>query len=251
MRTAFFRVVVYCERQKELPTRKMCPNCLRMSSSACFALPISAQARPPPTSLCTPFHSFQRIALRTRYRDIEDTGFECWAGCGWHWRSMWFLSLADKFQNTTFKNSAAISFQILNIQHTWPSSYFIWRIVNCNSSLSNWRIKKPTRCHLIFYCTSYMFNMFRALVCPSSGAPNYDVVYHIGRVVLGLLCVGGEVQLGWSSVWVAGSSTTSAWACNPDTTPAYPHLTSNIQQTKNETTNVVINIIVASSWWWA
>jgi len=36
-------------------------------------------------------------------------------------------------------------------------------------------------------------------------------------------------------------------ACRPDTTPAYPHLTSNLQQTKNETTNVVINIIVVSS----
>jgi len=32
-----------------------------------------------------------------------------------------------------------------------------------------------------------------------------------------------------------------------DTNPAYPHLTSNLQQTKNEMTNVVINIIVASS----
>ena len=36
-------------------------------------------------------------------------------------------------------------------------------------------------------------------------------------------------------------------ACSPDTTLAKPHLTSNTQQTKNETTNVVINIIVASS----
>jgi len=38
-----------------------------------------------------------------------------------------------------------------------------------------------------------------------------------------------------------------ALACSPDTTPAYPHIISNLQQTKNETTNVVINIIVASS----
>ena len=38
-----------------------------------------------------------------------------------------------------------------------------------------------------------------------------------------------------------------ALACSPDTTAAYQHLTSNIQQTKNETTSVVINIIVASS----
>jgi len=33
--------------------------------------------------------------------------------------------------------------------------------------------------------------MFRALLCPSSGAPDYDVDYHIGRIVLGLLYVGG------------------------------------------------------------
>ena len=32
--------------------------------------------------------------------------------------------------------------------------------------------------------------MFRALLCPSSGARDYDVVYHIDRV-LGLLFVGG------------------------------------------------------------
>ena len=53
--------------------------------------------------------------------------------------------------------------------------------------------------------------MFRALLCPSSGY-----------------------------------RTTSAIACSPDTAPAYPHLNSNLQQTKNETTNV-INIIVVSS----
>jgi len=55
----------------------------------------------------------------------------------------------------------------------------------------------------IFYYTSYRINMFRALICPSSGARDYDVVYNIGRVVLGLLYVGGEMQLGWSSVRVA------------------------------------------------
>jgi len=35
--------------------------------------------------------------------------------------------------------------------------------------------------------------MFQALLCPSSGARDYDVVYHIGRFVLGFLYVGGEV----------------------------------------------------------
>jgi len=78
--------------------------------------------------------------------------------------------------------------------------------------------------------TSYRLNMFRALLCPSSGARDCNVHYHIGRFVLGF-----AVGLG------------RALACSPDTTPAYPHLTSNLQQTKNETTNVVNKIIVASS----
>ena len=37
--------------------------------------------------------------------------------------------------------------------------------------------------------------MFRTLLCPSSGARDYVVVYHIGRVVLGLLYVEGAVRL--------------------------------------------------------
>jgi len=45
--------------------------------------------------------------------------------------------------------------------------------------------------------------MFQALLCPSSGALDYDVDHHIGRVVLDLLYVGGYVRLGWSSVRVA------------------------------------------------
>jgi len=46
--------------------------------------------------------------------------------------------------------------------------------------------------------------MFRTLLCSSSGARDYDVDYHIGRFVLGLLYVGGKEQLGWSSVRSAG-----------------------------------------------
>jgi len=69
--------------------------------------------------------------------------------------------------------------------------------------------------------------MFRALLCPSSWARDYDVDYHIGRIVLGLLYVGGKVRIGWSGVRAAGSIKVSglqaqarAWACSPDTTPA-------------------------------
>ena len=76
-----------------------------------------------------------------------------------------------------------------------------WTVHNCN----NWRVKKRTRCHLIFYCTSYSLNMFQALLYPSSGARDYDV-YRIGHIVLGFLYVGGEGGLGWSGIRVAGLS---------------------------------------------
>jgi len=40
---------------------------------------------------------------------------------------------------------------------------------------------------LWWWCTSYSLNMFRALLCPSSEARDYNVVYHNDRLVLGLL----------------------------------------------------------------
>jgi len=51
--------------------------------------------------------------------------------------------------------------------------------------------------------------------------------YHIGRVVLGSMCVGVSVWLGWS-------------AYNTDITPTQTHRNSNTHRTKNNTTNVVI-----------
>jgi len=48
--------------------------------------------------------------------------------------------------------------------------------------------------------------MFQALLYPSSGARDYDVVYRIGGFVIGLLYIGGEVLLGWSSVWAAAQT---------------------------------------------
>jgi len=74
--------------------------------------------------------------------------------------------------------------------------------------------------------------MFRALLCPSSGAHDYSVDYHMTRPVFGLLLVGSQVQAGWISVGAAGYSL---------------HLTSNQQQPKNRTGHVVINTIVVSS----
>jgi len=76
--------------------------------------------------------------------------------------------------------------------------HFHWLAKNLNSHIRNSILnlqkltnKKPTRCHLLFYCTSYRLNMFWTLLCSSSGARDYNVDYHIGRFVLGLLYVGG------------------------------------------------------------
>jgi len=36
--------------------------------------------------------------------------------------------------------------------------------------------RKPTRCYWMLYCTYNLLNMFRALICPSSGARDYSCV---------------------------------------------------------------------------
>ena len=47
--------------------------------------------------------------------------------------------------------------------------------------------KMPTRCNGGFYCTSYcLLNMFRASLCPSSGAQEYYTVV----AACGILCCG-------------------------------------------------------------
>jgi hypothetical protein len=42
--------------------------------------------------------------------------------------------------------------------------------------------------------------MFRAPLCPSSGARDYTTDYHMRRLTPWLLVVGGQVQGGWLSV---------------------------------------------------
>ena len=60
--------------------------------------------------------------------------------------------------------------------------------------------------------------------------------YHIGRIVLGSMCVGVSVWLVWSGIRVAGCASAS----NTDTTPTQQYQNSNTHRTKNNTTNVVI-----------
>jgi len=85
-----------------------------------------------------------------------------------------------------------------------------------------------------FYFTSSMLNMFRTLIHQSSGACDFSIVSPHWLCVLVSMCVG-------VSVWLVGVvSVLQDEACNTDTTPTQPHRNSNTHQTKNITTNVVI-----------
>ena len=44
--------------------------------------------------------------------------------------------------------------------------------------------QNPTRCHLLLYYAYVRLNMFWAPLCPSSGAHDVSIGYHIGRLVL-------------------------------------------------------------------
>ena len=55
-----------------------------------------------------------------------------------------------------------------------------------------------------FYFTSYVLNMFRTLIYPSSGAYDCAVELPHWSCVLGSMCVGVSVLLGWRGICVAG-----------------------------------------------
>jgi hypothetical protein len=44
--------------------------------------------------------------------------------------------------------------------------------------------EEPTRCYLVFYYTYERLNIFRAALCPSSGAHDYISDYHMDRLIL-------------------------------------------------------------------
>ena len=83
--------------------------------------------------------------------------------------------------------------------------------------------KRPTWRHLLFYFTSYVLNMFRTLIYPSSGACD---------------CVVELPHLSFCSQLPVLQAEASA--CNTGTTQTQPHQISNTQWTENKTTDVVI-----------
>ena len=90
--------------------------------------------------------------------------------------------------------------------------------------------ERPTWCHSLFYFTSYVLNIFRTLIYPSSGA--YDCVVespHRSSCSQFAVCWRfGAAGFEWCSF------------CKTNTTQNQPHQISNTQRTENKTTDVVI-----------
>ena len=92
------------------------------------------------------------------------------------------LNFSVAFVEIFYKACALLNFLIL----LWNYCDYSWRVplilkkhiiaflLMCvRASLHMRREEKPTRCHWMLYCTFDMLNMFRALLCPLSGARDY------------------------------------------------------------------------------
>jgi len=72
---------------------------------------------------------------------------------------------------------SSCSLKVLYFSHLIQSSDRIWCDFDRASSLICGN-KMPTRCNRGFYCRSYcLLNMFRASLCPSSGAQEYYIIW--------------------------------------------------------------------------
>ena len=140
------------------------------------------------------------------------------------------------------------------MQFKFNLSIWTWCVFVC-ASLHRRREEKPTRCHLIVYYIYNMLNMFRALLCPSSGARDYMCViaaHGVQFLVAGCQGSGAGQQamrpgrgMLHDSQWVVqhlSSWTHSLLLCT------WPPTTSNRALHTIDGNNTHI---VSSSWWWA
>ena len=66
--------------------------------------------------------------------------------------------------------------------------------------------------------------MFRTLIYPSSGACDYSVELPHWSIVLGSMCVGISVCLGWSGIRVTGSQHATRIPLQPNHTETPTHI---------------------------
>jgi len=101
--------------------------------------------------------------------------------------------------------------------------------------------KMPTRCNRGFYCRSYCFlNMFRAPLCPISGAQDYYTVV----AACGISCCGFQVV---GLVWSWGLCLRFAGCCSILQT-GHINLSIVVPETVEQAIRSTITTSVASSW---
>jgi hypothetical protein len=116
--------------------------------------------------------------------------------------------------------------------------------------------ERPTSCHLLFCFTSYVLNMFRTLIYPSSGACDcVDELPHRSSRSQFVVCWSfGAAGFRWCSFCrlkhkkrpltpsphIPHEQNSCASACKTNTTQNQQQQISNTQRTENKTTDVVI-----------
>ena len=116
-------------------------------------------------------------------------GLEFWGGE--RFRNLVYSSVTELQR----RNNRSILVQGIIMRHcdfSKNNDMLTW-FVFVRASLHMRREEKPTRCHWMLYCTYDMFKMFRALICPSSGARDYLCVitaYGVQCLVVG--CRGSD-----------------------------------------------------------
>ena len=86
---------------------------------------------------------------------------------------MYIEKLKEMFHLTPSQNTVDVCNQLILL----IPYYFISRLVTLlkvhDVPIHMRREEKPTRCHCMLYCSYDTLNMFRAFLCPSSGAVDY------------------------------------------------------------------------------
>ena len=134
--------------------------------------------------------------------------------------------------------SFQICFSETNNQMQTVSIHFLHRMVWNKHMVNRWRIEYQLDVTCYFISLLMCSTCFGHWYIHHQDLATILLNYHIGRIVLGSMCVGVSVWLGCCGIRVAGWSCASA--CNTDTTPTQPHRNSDTHWTKNNTTNVVI-----------
>jgi len=131
----------------------------------------------------------------------------------------------------------------------------IINILTCTGGNSSQAVenKRPTWCHLLFYFTSYMLNMFQTLIYPSSEAYDYSAELPHWSCVLGSMCVVVLVWLGWSGIHVAGWSLLHGYHSKPTTqkqqhTSNQEHMTSLVIE-QNSHKLLMMAILMSKTCW--